>query len=125
MLLQLVVVQACQSTPHVQDQASIRTIDHQRIQHIELLRPNTVLFLASVRGGLAWRGAFTGAVADVLRAADGATDISAMFDNAARVVLGNADCKRIHQLPELRKTTRKLLILPPTSGNYYSIYSFA
>ena len=125
MLLQLVVVQACQSTPHVQDQASIQTIDHQRIQHIELLRPNTVLFLASVRGGLALRGAFTGAVADVLLTADGATDISAMFDNAAGMILGNMDCKSIHQLPELRKTTSKRLILPPTSGNYYSNIFFA
>ena len=113
---QVVLVQACQSTPRTENQAVIKMIDHQRIQHVELQRPNTALLLASKRGGLALRGAFTGAVADAVQVADGITDISAMFDIAAGGIMENQRCIEIGQIPEFRSTMSKLLILPPSSG---------
>ena len=117
MFSQVVLIQACQGSLGVQDQASIQTIDHHRTQHIELQRPNTVLLLASKRGGPALRGAFTGAVADVVQVADGITDISAMFDIAAGGIMENQRCIAIGQTPEFRSTLSKLLILPPAPGD--------
>ena len=114
---QVVLLQACQSTPHTENQAVIKMIDHQRIQHVELQRPNTALLLASKRGGLVLRGAFTGAVADAVQVADGITDISAMFDIAAGGIMENQRCIAIGQTPEFRSTLSKLLILPPAPGD--------
>ena len=50
-------------------------------QHITLTRPHTVLLLATVRGGVAYRGVFTGAMADEFRSADGKKDISLSHAN--------------------------------------------
>ena len=45
-------------------------------------RPNTALLLATMRGGVALRGVFTGSLANQFRKADGKKDISAMFHDA-------------------------------------------
>ena len=84
--------------------------------HIVLSRPHTVLLLATVRGGTAIRGAFTQAMADQFRYADGKPDISVMFDRASKIMDKREDCPYISQCSELRKTTKKQLILQPASN---------
>lgn len=96
-----------QSDPAIPPQA----IDQER--HIVLDRPHTVLLLATVTGGVALRGAFTGAIAEAFRKADGKIDICEMFHEAVNSMSND------EQIPEMRVTTRKLLILPP-ANNYNS-----
>ena len=91
-------------------------IDPHNNKHIVLRRPHTVLLLATVTGGLAIRGAFTGALADQIRAADGKTDIYTMFNRAVDNMIRN-DAACSDQVPEMRNTTRKSLILPPVVSN--------
>ena len=54
------------------------------------------------------RGAYTGALAKELRKANGKIDISQMHTNAAKEVKK----RRAEQIPELRDTLTKRLILP-------------
>mgnify|MGYP001793158991 CR=1 FL=1 len=61
----------CESDPAVPSQS----INPHYNKHIVLRRPHTVLLLSTVTGGLAIRGAFTGAIADELRKSDGQTYI--------------------------------------------------
>ena len=87
-------------------------IDPHNNKHIVLRRPHTVLLLATVTGGEAIRGAFTGALADQFRAADGKTDIYTMFNRAVNIMIRNdAACR--DQRPEMRITTDRNLVLPP------------
>ena len=67
--------------------------------------------MATVTGGLAYRGAFTGAIANGFREADGKKDISSMYISAA------ADSACREQCPEFRMTLDKTLILPPVINN--------
>lgn len=111
------LVQACQVASPIQgnssyDPAPVQLSDKDRNQHITLLRPETVLLLATVRGGKAKRGAFTGAMADEFREADGKKDIGYMFDSAVYKLKQDPDCESICQCPEFRKTTSKVLIMP-------------
>ena len=82
------LIQACQvASPGEQsstssDPAPVQVSDPHVDQHITLLRPHTVLLLATVRGGKAIRGAFTGAMADEFRSADGKMTVDEMFDRA-------------------------------------------
>ena len=79
------VIQACQvfstygvvpSQPSESDPATPSQVtDPHNNKHIVLRRPHTVLLLATVTGGLAIRGAFTGALADQIRVSDGKTVI--------------------------------------------------
>ena len=88
-ILQVVVIQACQESASFQTQSdrSLEPLpwnsqDKYKNQHITLDRPNTALLLATMRGGLALRGVFTGAMANQFRKADGIKDISSMFYDA-------------------------------------------
>ena len=90
------------------DPAPTQLSDPHRDQHITLTRPNTVLLLATVRGGVAYRGVFIGAMADQFRSADGKKDMNAMFTLAA-----NSTRQKHEQIPKLENTTHKFLILPP------------
>ena len=110
------MVQACQvPSPHTGSSTS-DPAPVQQVTHITLLRPHTVLLLATVRGGKAVRGAFTGAMADQFRIADGKKDISAMFDCAVRSLRKGRDERTEEQIPEFRKTTDNVLIPPPASN---------
>ena len=66
-----------------------------------------MLLLATVRGGVAYRGVFTGAMADQFRSSDGITDIYV------------GEMKRNHSLevsqqnPKFESVIGKVLILPP------------
>lgn len=79
---------------------------------IILRRPHTLLLLSTVTGGLAYRGLFTGAMADQIRMSDGETDIFTMFTNAVDTLTGT------DQTPEVRATLGKRLIFPPASENF-------
>ena len=74
--------------------------------HVILTRPHTVLLLATVTGGVAYRGVFTGAMAQQFGQSDGKMDIYEMFTGAV------ASLEK-QQIPEIRATLTKKLILPP------------
>ena len=77
-----------------------------------------MLLLATVTGGLAIRGAFTGALADQIRVSDGKTDIYCMFNRAVNSMIRNEPaCVELGQIPEIRATTDKSLILLPAITN--------
>ena len=93
------VIQACQvfstygvvpSQPSESDPATPSQVtDPHNNKHIVLRRPHTVLLLATVTGGLAIRGAFTGALADQIRVSDGKTVIYCMFNKAVNSMIRN------------------------------------
>ena len=80
-------------------------------QHITLTRPHTVLLQATVRGGVAYRGQFTGSMAEELHSADGNKDIYAMFNDAAAKLREETDGDP--QNPRFESVTYKTLVLPP------------
>jgi hypothetical protein len=122
----VIIIQACQIfTTHgvVQPQeyesdpaTPSQVNDPHSNKHIVLRRPHTVLLLATVTGGLAIRGAFTGALADQIRAADGKTDIYSMFNRAVNSMIRNEPAC-VGQTPEIRATTDKNLILFRVNNN--------
>ena len=77
---------------------------------IHLQRPHTVLLLATVMGSVAYRGYFTGAIADQIKQSDGKTDIYTMYLRAA------GSMRKPEQTPEFRSTMKKALILPPATS---------
>ena len=81
-------------------------------KYVVLCRPHTVLMMASVRGGKAVRGAFTGAMAEQFRQADGKTDINTMFTRANASLQKHEVCQHVNQIAEIRHTMTKDLILP-------------
>ena len=120
--LQIMVIQACQifSThgmlpPDDDSESDAPTpssvVDPHYNKHIVLRRRHTALLMATVTGGLAYRGVFTGAIADEFREADGKKDICSMYISAA----ADAACRE--QCPEFRMTLDKTLILPPVINN--------
>lgn len=86
------------------DPIAVQASDPDYDKHITLLRPNSVLLMATTRGGKAKRGAFIKAIADELKAMDGAQDICKIFDLAVGKMLKDRHCMKIGQCPELRKT---------------------
>lgn len=70
----------------------------------------SVLLMASLAGGLAWRGLFTGAIAETFKKVDGKSDIYDMFGEAVKSM-------EPHQTAELRSSLKKDLILPPAVSN--------
>ena len=75
--------------------------------HIVLNRPHTVLLLASMREGSAKRGAYTDAMAEEFKRADGRS-IADMHQNAV------AEMTKKYgedQTPEIRSTLKKKLVL--------------
>ena len=88
-----------------------RGVDPHHNKHIVLRRRHTALLMATVTGGIAYRGAFTGAIADELREADGKKDICSMYIRAAAAPACRDQC------PEFRMTLDKSLILPPALNN--------
>ena len=78
-------------------------------QHITLTSPHTVLLMSTVRGGVAYRGAFTGAIATQLSSSDGNTDIYSMYNQAVTAM--KADGQYIDQNPKLEIVTNKKLVL--------------
>ena len=72
-----------------------------------------MLLLSIVTGGLAIKGAFTGAIADELRKSDGKTYIYSMFTLTVNKLVRSQSLQR----PEMRSTADKFLVLPPALNN--------
>lgn len=110
-IIQVIIIQSCRGrgqayrlTHHVMSAISGDKT------HISLERPNTVLISATVPGGKAYRGAFTGALSDQIRHADGKADIHEMFQQAYKQL----QKEHPKQTPVLSHTLRKSLVLPPS-----------
>ena len=124
-ILQILLLQACQgltTSTHTYQRAPeadetdpavpyLPNVPHNN-KHIVLQQPHTVLLSATVTGGTAFRGVYTGAIAQELRKADGRTDIHPMHISSV-AELPAAD--RAEQTPEYRSTMQKVLILPPAA----------
>ena len=79
-------------------------------KHIVLTRPNTVLLLATVTGGRATRGAYTGAIADQLLKTDEEIEIYSLHTKAVHNMTKQEGDE---QVPEYRDTLMgKRLLLP-------------
>ena len=75
-------------------------------------RPHTLLLMSTVTGGVAIRGAFTGALARQFAKADGKATINDMVTNAI-IDMKKNEMEGYDQAPEARSTLQKSLILPP------------
>lgn len=95
-------------------------------RHIVLTRPHTVLLMATVTGGSAYREAYTGAMADQFCLADGKKDIHQMHILAVQQMKKaqiqeqgqypehrDILAKKLEQTPEYRDTLEKRLVLFP------------
>jgi hypothetical protein len=69
--------------------------------------------MSSVAGGMAARGAFTGAIARQFAKADGKTSIHDMVTNAVVDMKKQETTDGYIQTPEARNTLQKSLVLPP------------
>ena len=79
----------------------------------ELTRADSIILFATMHAGKASRGVLLSAVADALKLIDGKADIYTLFIQASlsmsRREVGDDE---IEQVPEMRSTLRRLLILP-------------
>ena len=62
---------------------------------------------------MAYRGVFTGSMADQFQSSDGNTDIYTMFNKAVDEMKRNNPLEISQQNPKLESVTDKVLILPP------------
>lgn len=110
-IIQVIIIQSCRGRVQTikRTHHALSAISGDKTL-ISLTRPNTVLLSATVPGGKAYRGAFTGALSDQIRHADGKADILKMFQQA------NKQLQKEHpmQTPVLWSTLSKYLVLPPS-----------
>ena len=110
------MIQACQvftnqQLPPVSSDARQGCAPEVEGKHIVLQRPHTLLLLSSITGGSAQRGLYTGALADQIASADGKTTIEEMQSRArVQMLQQHPDCS--WQIPEMRSTLLKRLVLP-------------
>ena len=114
-LLQILIIQACQSHKKTLILGEFQHIDAKRgmprqEQVITLRRPHTLLLCSTVQYGIALRGAFLCALSRTIIQADGKTDICQMFHQACQLMA--AEYHGLNQTPELRSTLTYHLILP-------------
>ena len=81
--------------------------------HFTLKRPHSIMCVATVAGGSAERGLLIKHLAKRLCESDGCTKFDVMLSEAVEN-LGLVDT---NQVPDIRKTLMKRLILPPTHHN--------
>ena len=100
------IIQACQSTETQQETPVYDAMgsSSEANSHITLERPHIVLLNATLRGGYATRGAYTKAISDAFKLADGSHDIHALHCKA-QSMMGD------HQTPEFRSSLKKRLYL--------------
>ena len=120
-LLQIVLIQVCQDAATVGadiKSADAATHNNQQDLEINLTRSDTVLLLATGRGGKAIRGRFTGAMADEFRKPGEDKDIIKMFERARDRIMKDVGCQKVGQQPECKETigSRKLLLPPVTAA---------
>ena len=106
------LLQACQHTETTQREAPADTDMAMRSSsaadtHITLERPHTVILQATLRGGYAKRGAYSNAIAEQFKQADGKSDVYEMHSRALvsmRLKYGE------DQTPEFRSTLKRKLL---------------
>lgn len=123
LLFQAFIIQACQSVRNpVQDKTGetsnskdVNCVNRGRgaDKHATLKRKHTALFMATVEGGVAVRGAYTTAMADQIKKADGITDVIQMHTRAVKAMEIIPECAS--QVPEQRSTLKRRLIIPKQS----------
>lgn len=107
------IVQACQGYIPLESQSQPEVEGSQEIhRHVVLTRPHTLLLMASVVGGSAYRGEFTGALAKQIAKADGKVTILEMVENSI-IDMNRRKSKAHQQTPFFRNTLQRTLILPP------------
>lgn len=107
------IVQACQGYIPLESQSQPEVEGSQEIhRHVVLTRPHTLLLMASVVGGLAKRGEFTGALAKQIAKADGKVNIIEMVQNSI-IDMNSGKSEAHEQTPISRSTLQRTLILPP------------
>ena len=81
--------------------------------HIDLVRPNTVLLMATATGGSAPRGAYIKALAAEISKADGKKDIHEMHISAVQEMRNNNGVylDDIKQVPKYTDTMKDRLVL--------------
>ena len=120
LIFQIVVIQACQTYKDVPNNRN-RYFDAMSAapneeKHIVLTRPSSLLLMATVTGGRCMRGGFAGALADQFATANGKKSIEDM-QAQARVELQSYRHQLNHmQIPEMRSTLMKRLVLPPAEN---------
>ena len=120
LIFQIVVIQACQTYKDVPNNRNryfdAMSAEPNEEKHIVLTRPNTLLLMSTVTGGNSIRGVFTGALADQIATADGKKSIEDM-QAQARVEMQSYRHQLYHmQIPEMRSTLMKRLVLPPAEN---------
>lgn len=116
--MQVILIQACQTyaSDSQEEQSSSNSPsnahDSSRPEEksVILERPHTYLLMATVAGGKALRGAFSGALARQIAKADGKTSLDEMIYAAKSDIKSTLQRKK--QIPEARNTLEKTLILP-------------
>ena len=114
------MIQACQQQVSAQSSSTQQqlavdagggypTVDLQSNQHIVLTRPHTLLLLVTVCGGTAMRGVFCGAIAESFLDSKKERHIYELYRDAVKTVVA----ARPGQIPELRSTLTKDLIITP------------
>ena len=100
------IIQACQSTETQQETSGYDAMSRspEANTHITLERPHIVLLNATLRGGYATRGAYTKAISDAFKLADGSHDIYTLHCKAQSIMGEN-------QTPEFRSSLKKRLYL--------------
>ena len=81
--------------------------------HFTLKRPHSIMCVATVAGGSAERGLLIGHLAKKLCESDSTTE----FETLLRKAIQNMCLLEWNQVPEIRNTLTKRLILPPTHHN--------
>ena len=113
------VIQACQGyDPDLIAQSSspehidANSANPNEERHIEMTRPHSLLLMSTLAGGMAVRGAFTGALGSQIAKVDGITPLRQMIESAI-IEMENKYPRAKGQTPEERSTLMKRLILPP------------
>ena len=111
------IIQACQSFNREAKAASYLDASGGRdpSPYINLYRQHSRLLLSSVIGGASVRGAYTGALAQQFRNADGKTTFSQMITDA-KIQMQRTHPESKNQVPDTRDTLMKTLVLPPASS---------
>ena len=81
--------------------------------HFTLKRPHSIMCVATVVGGSAVRGLLIGHLSKKLCESDGCTKFDVMLSEAVE----NLGLVEWNQVPDIRKTLTKRLILPPAHHN--------
>lgn len=94
-----------------ESQTDVVAVPMEDANHIKLRADNSLIMSATVYGGKAYRQIFVRAISEELIKADGTVDIFGMFTRASNSLTTLQDSEHRLQIPEIRSTLRKTLLL--------------